>query len=98
MDLDGPDPNRTFDQYPVEPSLIIESSAGKHHVYWNVSDLPVKEFKPFQKALTKEYSGDSKVCDLPRVMRVPGFYHMKDPDNPFMVRIIGDNGKTYTHE
>jgi hypothetical protein len=39
-----------------------------------------------QKDLAARFSGDPKVCDLPRVMRLPGFYHRKAA--PFLTRII----------
>ncbi|GJL73640.1 MAG: hypothetical protein NMNS01_28390 [Nitrosomonas sp.] len=95
LDLDQVDLNRTFD-YPVEPSQVIETSPGKHHVYWLVNDFPISDFKAFQKSLASAYGGDPKVCDLARVMRVPGFTHNKDAKNPFMVRIVGGNSKTYS--
>jgi hypothetical protein len=42
-----------------------------------------------QKDLAARFSGDPKVCDLPRVMRLPGFYHRKAA--PFLTRIISCN-------
>jgi hypothetical protein len=71
----------------LKPHMVVESSPGKWHVYWLVeSDFPMGQFKPVQLAIAKKYGTDPAVHDLPRVMRVPGFYHCKG--KPFLVRII----------
>lgn len=96
VDLDDPNPNRTFD-YFLPPSAVIESSPGKHQVYWILDDdLPLPEFRAYQKALISLFGGDPRIQDLPRVMRVPGFYHHKGA--PFLVRQIIDTGLTYRVE
>jgi hypothetical protein len=60
--------------------MIVESSPGKHHLYWRVSDCEVGDFKHIQKALAKKYVGDESICNPSRVMRLPGFWHLKcDP-------------------
>lgn len=83
LDLDGaPLP----EDWPIDPHLIIESSPGKWHVYWLISEgFPPAQFEAVQKALANRYEGDSSVCDLPRVMRIPGFVHQKK--EPFQSRI-----------
>ncbi|SEQ53477.1 DNA-primase RepB domain-containing protein [Nitrosomonas ureae] len=94
-DFDTQDFNRTFDNLPLVPSIVIESSPGKHHAYWIIEDiLPLNEFKPCQKALATMLGSDPKICDLPRVMRVPRFLHQKG--QPFMVREVFNSGKRYT--
>lgn len=77
----------------LKPHLVVESSPGKYHVYWLINlGFPIDKFPHAQKALIAKFGGDPVVHDLPRVMRVAGFHHQKDPDNPFMTRIV------YTHE
>jgi hypothetical protein len=34
-----------------------------------------------------DFGSDPNACDPARVLRLPGFYHQKDPNHPFMVRI-----------
>lgn len=73
----------------LEPTIIVESSPGKHHYYWlahQPGELALDEFKPLQKALAGWLGSDSKVSDLPRVMRLPGFIHHKG--EPFQSRIV----------
>ena len=43
---------------------------------------PLDEFKERQVLLAEMFDGDPKVCDLPRVMRLPGFLHQKG--EPFL--------------
>lgn len=95
-DFDIVDHDRQFD-YFLQPSYVVESSPGKHHAYWILSDeLPLHLFKQYQGALAELLDSDPKICDLPRVMRVPGFIHSKQ--GPFMVREVAGQGRTYTVE
>jgi hypothetical protein len=47
------------------------------------------DFKSCQKALAAKFNGDPAVCDLARVMRVPGFWHLKA--DPFQTRLVIPN-------
>jgi len=86
LDLDGvPLP----EEWPLKPHLIIESSPGKYHAYWWVeSGFPMDQFESTQKAIAAKFNGDKAVCDLPRVMRIPGFFHQKKES--FLSHIIRD--------
>ncbi len=62
----------------LQPHIVVQSSPGNFHVYWFVDhDFPLDKFKPVQVAIATKFGTDSKVNDLPRVMRLPGFYHNK---------------------
>ena len=88
LDLDGAPLDPVLRTQAV-PHVILETSPGKHHCYWLItSGFPVTSFTRFQKSIARRFNGDALVCNPSRVMRVPGFYHMKDPSNPFMSRII----------
>jgi len=88
-----------FDGQPIDdvwidtPSMVIESSKGKYHAYWLTDDTPLESFTTIQEAIAAKYNSDPKVKDLPRVMRVPGFMHMKG--EPFMTRIISYTGEKF---
>lgn len=86
LDLDGtPLP----EEWPIEPHLIIESSPERFHAYWLLDPgFPLDRFEGVQKALAARFNGDPAVCDLPRVMRLPGFVHRKK--EPFQSRILRD--------
>ena len=86
-DCDEVDP-----ELPIPPSMTVQSARGKHH-YWLTDDLDLDDFKPLQQAIAALLGSDTKVHDLPRVMRMPGFWHRKG--EPFMVRILASPGTLY---
>ena len=75
-DLDG-SPIEPILSVKLEPHMIVESSKNKYHAYWLVDDCPLDQFSDHQKAIAKRFDSDPSVCDLPRVMRLPGFNHFK---------------------
>jgi RepB DNA-primase N-terminal domain/Primase C terminal 2 (PriCT-2) len=82
LDLDGA-------PLPTEgpkPHIVVETSPGRWHVYWRVDDVALDEFTGKQKALIARYGSDKGVHDLPRVLRLPGFFHCKG--KPRLVRIV----------
>lgn len=85
VDLDG-SPLEPVLAGPIAPSIVVESSPSRWHAYWPIADLPPEEFSAAQKALAGRFDADPKVCDLPRVMRLPGFVHHKGA--PFLSRLI----------
>ena len=50
------------------------------------------------KALNKILGGDGGTHDLSRVLRVPGTFNLKVPENPREVTIVWDDGPRYTFE
>ena len=83
-DLDGA-PIAPVRACGLEAHLIVESSPGKWHAYWWVHGLALEQFEGVQRAIAARFNGDGAVCDLPRVMRLPGFFHRKE--EPFLTRI-----------
>jgi hypothetical protein len=88
VDLDGA-PIEPVMRNRVKPHIIVATSHEKFHCYWLVRDLPLDAFASVQRAIANRYGGDTAICDLPRVMRLPGFYHRKR--EPFLIRIISTN-------
>jgi Family of unknown function (DUF5906)/RepB DNA-primase N-terminal domain/Primase C terminal 1 (PriCT-1) len=84
-DLDGC-PLSNIGAVPLEPHLVIETSPKKYHAYWLVDGLSLDDFKPLQQTIAAICSSDPVVCDLPRIMRVPGFHHHKG--EAFLTRIL----------
>src|SRR5258708_7128433 len=88
VDLDGA-PLDPVLQCALPQHIVVDSSAGRFHAYWLVSDVPLEDFKPLQQKLAMRFGGDSSVCDLPRVMRLPGFQHRKGEPTLTALRSIG---------
>ncbi|MGC2414575.1 MAG: hypothetical protein WA459_18000 [Stellaceae bacterium] len=80
----------------AEPDFIVRRDATHWHAYWLVADLPPDGFKAAQKRLAMHYGTDPKVCDLPRIMRLAGTLHLKDPNRPLLVTIEGDSDAVQT--
>jgi hypothetical protein len=70
----------------IKDTMIIETKNG-YHIYWVLQGGSVSKFVPIQKALAQKFSSDPMITNLSRVMRIPGFYHMKNPESPYMVRV-----------
>jgi hypothetical protein len=87
-DLDGA-PLAPVRAAGLVPHIIVETSRGRWHAYWLVEGVPLEQFKPLQQAIAAQFGSDRKVCDLPRVMRLPGFLHNKG--EPFLSRVIVSN-------
>ena len=87
VDLDGSpwEPAATA----LKPHMRVESSPGRWHLYWLIEDCELGQFKPIQQAIARRFDGDKACCDLPRVLRVPGFYHVKT--EPVMTILVEDN-------
>ena len=83
IDLDGAplDPVTNPQITPFLPNIIVNSGGiGRYHCYWIIDNCPIEQFTHFQKQLISRFRADPTIHDLPRVMRIPGFYHCKaDP-------------------
>jgi hypothetical protein len=79
----------------IAPHIAVESSPGKGHGYFLVNDCPLDKFKERQHALADRFNGDRAVCDVSRVMRLPGFFHLKNTV-PFQTRLIKPISKGQT--
>jgi hypothetical protein len=97
-DLDGADPEN-INRVPLELSWRTRTSLTRYHAYWKAENIGLAEFTKLQKAVAAKVRGDPQVCDLPRVMRLPGFLYQKH--QPFLVKgeainsgnIINSRGK-----
>jgi len=83
IDLDGaPLPNK----FELRQHIILCTSPNKYHCYWITHNLPLNKFRDYQEALSIKFNSDPCVKDLPRIMRVAGFYHQKK--KPYPVKIL----------
>ena len=61
----------------AKPAMILKTSEGKLHAYWLVEGCPPDQFKLLQQCLITKFNSDPSICDLPRIMRLAGTYHIK---------------------
>ncbi len=80
----------------LTPSTVVRSKAGLH-VYWKLRPgEPLDAFTSTQEELADQYGTDATVKDLPRVLRLPGFLHLKDRADPFMVTVVSTSPAVYS--
>ena len=88
--------------FPLAPSLVVETSPGLFYRYWLVDgDWPADEqgrtdFAGVMACMCAQYGSDAGAKDISRVLRMPGFLHRNNPDEPHMVRVVGGNRRRYT--
>ena len=69
------------------PNILVKSKRGLH-AYWLLDTWEDKSsFTPLQVSLIQKFGTDPEPKDLARVMRLPGFYHVKDPEDPTLVTL-----------
>lgn len=90
VDLDG-SPLEPVLAAPISPHIIVESSPDRYHAYWIIENAPLEKFTEIQNILIQKFNGDVVVKDLCRVMRLPGFFHLKN--KPFQSKIISESGE-----
>lgn len=86
VDLDG-SPVKPVQEARVRPHAIIQTSPDRFQAFWRVKDFHLDKCVQYLKALAEKFAGDPNICDLPRVMRLPGFYNMKR-EPPYYVNIL----------
>lgn len=99
--LSAPQNYQNATQWTLPPSFAVQSSPNKFHVYWRVNPYVSNQFYELQqRKLRQLFDGDRAVIDPTRVLRVPGFYHMKQPQIPHLVTCwaLGAFGHLYGAE
>ncbi|MEN6351405.1 MAG: hypothetical protein ABFD08_18690 [Syntrophomonas sp.] len=82
-------------QFPLVPSYIVETRNG-YHVYWLLNDgAKIKQFEECENRLIDYFKSDTATKKSNMLLRVPGFYWCKDPNNKYFCRIIERNDVRY---
>lgn len=69
---------------PLVPSSVIETKNG-YHVYWYAEDARPETYRSLLARIIHRLDADRNASDLCRVLRTPGYWHQKDPSDPFLV-------------
>lgn len=72
----------------ARPSMCILSGNGSHFYWLLKAGEQLADFTPAQKGIAAKLATDAKVCDVARVMRLPGSYNLKDRSNPRLVELV----------
>lgn len=87
MDSDSKDQQlERLNKSPLNPSMLIETKRG-HQAYWIAKDASVENLNAIVEGrLIPFFKADAKAKDSCRILRVPGYYHCKNPTEKFMVK------------
>jgi len=81
---------------PLVPSLIVETKRG-YQAWWNAKDSKPEHWNAIVlERLVPFFGSDKNARDLCRILRVPGYLHLKDPNDPFLVRVAWKHSVSYT--
>lgn len=73
------------------PHAIIETKNGLQPI-WRVQPLAIERgtrlFREAMEVLLRRFGGDPAVKDPVRVLRLPGYLHLKDPSDPFRCLLL----------
>lgn len=78
----------------INPSFSVQPARGPHN-YYLVSNVGTDEFKALNKKLIEYTQTDMGINKLCHPMRLAGFYHMKNPASPIMVKFIDGSSTVY---
>ena len=82
--------------FPLQPSIVVETSPGRFHRYWFFTahpPMPIEMFDGFMARMIQSYGSDEGAADLTRVMRLPGFFHNKR--EPTLTKLVDVTGARY---
>lgn len=106
IDYDGADASWSswglVNAWDLPPTFLVTAAVpGKYHAYWVVEPYAANDgvggqrFEMIQRKLVTKWQSDPPVIDLPRVMRLPGSTHLKDPANPVRVTMVPGANRSY---
>lgn len=94
----APDLDTVMALSPLIPSYIVRSSLNGYHLYYLARSPLISDFTTIQKGLVNFFGGDPKCVNPARIMRRPGLYNMKKPDEPFLVTLEFESDARYYQE
>jgi len=86
---------------PLDPSITVESSPGHFHEYvlaadaWPADQQGIADFTSVMERMIASHGSCKGAKDISRVLRVPGCLHRKNPEKPWLVRIVAEPGWRY---
>lgn len=81
----------------LKPSAIVETKKG-FHCYWKSADGGLENYQRISKGIIEKIMADRACKDPLRLLRYPDTYHLKDPSDPFLIKIVSANDKIYAEK
>lgn len=81
-------------EFPLNPHFVTETKNG-YHLIWLVRNIETEsDFIFITKGLTQYFKADDGGLAVNKVLRLPGFNHLKNPKDPFRCVLLKDNSET----
>lgn len=84
-----------IDLAPLKPSLVVDSKRS-FQVYYFAKDGTLANWRKIMWGLRNFYEGDHRIITEERVLRLPWFYHQKDPKDKYFVDFFEVSKEYYT--
>lgn len=89
---------KRIERAPLRASRVIETKRG-YQVYWRAKDAYPEHWNAIVvDRLVPWFGADKNARDIARILRAPGYYHLKNPAEPFLVREVFRWDVSYTEE
>ena len=76
---------------PLQPHCIVETKNG-YQAVWLISDqLDKSTYIQIEKELISYFGADKAGTSVTKILRLPGFYHLKNPNEPFLCKLVINN-------
>lgn len=86
--------------WPVEPNMIVRTRENRTHLYWlldGTSEADWGTWHGIEHHMVQHRQSDPNCTKRCQVLRIPGFWHQKDPLNPHLVTLEKPyRGRRYT--
>jgi hypothetical protein len=82
-------------RFGLIPSLVVESARG-FHVYYDSIDATKENYNKILEGLCTQLGADKQAKGVNRILRVPFYFHWKDPTKPFPVALKAMNSVKYS--
>jgi len=81
---------------PVVPTLVVETKRGYQAHFAALSASQRTWEAIVRDRLVPFFKADPRARDLCRILRAPGYWHLKDPSDPFLCREVYRSSAAYT--
>jgi RepB DNA-primase from phage plasmid len=74
-----------------QPSALVCSGHGLHAYWFLDAPAPIKQkllIRSLNQGIAREFSGDINATDVGRVLRIPGTFNVKNPNDPKQVELV----------
>lgn len=96
-DIEKTDQLKIIEFAPVKPSLVVESKWW-YHLYRFTENGTTENWEKVCNGLRNFFDGDPGAITIERVLRLPWFYHTKDPSNPYLITVKEFTGEMYDEQ